>query len=288
MNEAQPQLPETMRPGAVNQLTPAQIAQHGWTVVDSYGAAMDIDKHKLRVDQSYQRDSVKPQKVLELARAWSWIACNSITVGLRDDGTYWVLDGQHRLLAALKRPDITKLPCRVFRVKSTKQEAEAFLRTNTNRKPISALDRHKARLTAEDDISQAIESTLAATGYKLSDNGSSHTVRCATALHAMWRRDPELAEKTWTLVAAIYKGALVKELVLTGLFHVAIKCDQLFETKTIDRLIAIGPEILLTEINRMVAINGRGTPSVYAAAIAQAHNKGQRRGKLTWSAMLED
>src|SRR4051812_44439221 len=101
----------------------SKVEKFGWIIVDKRGVAMDIPKCSLHVDKSYQRDALGSSKILRIAREWSWIACGRLIVGIRPDGSYVVIDGQHRKLAADKRSDIADLPCEVFEVLGPSQEA---------------------------------------------------------------------------------------------------------------------------------------------------------------------
>lgn len=52
----------------------------------------------LRIDPSYQRDVNEP-RIKRMAAAWDDRRADTLTVSARD-GSFYVLDGQHRLLAA--------------------------------------------------------------------------------------------------------------------------------------------------------------------------------------------
>jgi hypothetical protein len=62
------------------------------------------------------------------------------------DGGLYVVDGQHRLAAAVMRGDIPQLPCVVSHFDSAEQEAAAFVALNQQRRPLNALDLFKAAL----------------------------------------------------------------------------------------------------------------------------------------------
>lgn len=119
---------------------------------------------QLQIDPAYQRsiDTGSSQGLIRrIAMQWDWGLCQPLTVAKRDDGSLWVIDGQHRLAAARLRNDIYDLPCVVVSSVSAIDEAAAFVSLNQQRRPLSKLDIFRAALAAQDDeavrILQALE-----------------------------------------------------------------------------------------------------------------------------------
>lgn len=92
-----------------------KIKRYGWKLIDKQGEFMLIEKDELYVDPVYQRSNWNSKKVNDIASAWSWNRCGTLTVAIRDD-KWWIIDGATRKLAADKRSDIKKLPCMVVRI----------------------------------------------------------------------------------------------------------------------------------------------------------------------------
>ena len=111
--------------------TALQVANDG-----EPGELLYLNKNILEIDHSYQRNA-KNARVLKLARRWNWLSCGVLTVAKRS-GRYYVVDGQHRLMAALKRADIDQLPCLVFESSEMREEAVAFRDANKERRPINS------------------------------------------------------------------------------------------------------------------------------------------------------
>lgn len=115
---------------------------------------------ELRLDDSYQRstDNGASQALIrKIANGWDWRMCLPLVVSKRDDGSLWVIDGQHRLAAALLRGDIPFLPCVVGIYGSVADEAAMFVAMNRARKPMNRLDDFHAAIASGD--SEAIEIT---------------------------------------------------------------------------------------------------------------------------------
>ena len=132
-----------------------KIERYGWVVKDTPGVMMLIDKQELRVNHEYQRQLIA-SKVSDMSACWSWVACGTITVGIRDR-VAWVLDGQHRVAAAMRRADITNLPCIVFDLDSVADEAKGFLSTNRLRGQMTSVDHFRAELVAGNAVAKLFD-----------------------------------------------------------------------------------------------------------------------------------
>lgn len=149
MNNPNEEGREMGQPVANGMATPmlSKVERYGWKTAEGMGVMRLIDKRELRVDHVYQRDENNEDKILAMARNWSWLACGALIVGHRS-GLYYVIDGQNRWAASMKRQDIANLPCVVFEVADVADEARGFLAANTLRKGLSSVDRLKPRKVA--------------------------------------------------------------------------------------------------------------------------------------------
>ena len=124
----------------------------------------------LLIDDSYQRsiDTGPSQGLIKrIARNWDWGLCQPLNVDKREDGSLYVIDGQHRLAAARERGDIYDLPCVVIASKSAGDEAAAFVALNQHRRPLSKLDLYKAALEAGETEAVVINNALANAGLSV-------------------------------------------------------------------------------------------------------------------------
>lgn len=62
-----------------------KVEAFGWKMIDAPGRFEMIDKVLLRVDHSYQRDTINNKRVNEIASEWSWVSCGTLTVACRPD-----------------------------------------------------------------------------------------------------------------------------------------------------------------------------------------------------------
>jgi hypothetical protein len=125
---------------------------------------------QLQIDQAYQRSlETGPSQTLirRIAQFWNWDLCQPLVVARRADGGLYVVDGQHRLAAAVLRRDIAQLPCVITSYRNPADEASSFVALNQQRRPLGALDLFKAALVAEDETALAVVAILTRHGLSL-------------------------------------------------------------------------------------------------------------------------
>lgn len=129
----------------------------------------------LLIDATYQRsiDTGPSQKLIRtVARDWDWGLCQPLVVAKREDGSLWVIDGQHRLAAARLRADIYDLPCVVLPSRSADDEAKAFVALNQQRRALTTMDLFKAALLAGNTEAVAIRDAMDAAGLTLANTSN--------------------------------------------------------------------------------------------------------------------
>ena len=254
-----------------------KLSVYKWTADDKPGVLMMIDKGALSVDQSYQRDETH-SKTLEIASAWSWIACGAIIVGMRGEG-FFVIDGQHRVAAAMKRSDIKELPCVVFETEGVKEEAIGFLRSNTNRRPISAVARHKASLASGDEMSDKINAAINAAGLVIAHSANRYPhIKCISLCDKLARQNFESFARALRLASELAApcGAVIHDRLLSGLFEIDRKMDGGISERFRKRILHVKYTAIIDGINRACAFFARGSSKTFAEGILQEVNKGMR------------
>lgn len=126
---------------------------------------------ELNLDDSYQRstDNGASQALIrKIAHGWDWRMCLPLVVSKRDDGTLWVIDGQHRLAAAKLRGDIPFLPCCVAVYGSVADEAAMFVAMNRTRKAMNRLDDFHAAIASGDSEALEIAKLITDAGFTVS------------------------------------------------------------------------------------------------------------------------
>ena len=131
--------------------------------------------HMLAIDPSYQRSIDNPQSqklIVKIARDWDWDLCQPLVVSRRPDGTQWIVDGQHRLAAAVARDDIEQLPCFICNYPDAATEAQRFVDFNRNRKALKPLDLWKAAVAAMEPATMEIVAALDAGGLHICNHSN--------------------------------------------------------------------------------------------------------------------
>jgi hypothetical protein len=261
-----------------------KIDRFNWKSPDLPGALEYIDKAKLMVDSaSYQRN-YSDTRSLEMARAWSWVALGALIVARRPDGSLWVVDGQHRLMAARRRSDVSKLPCVVFEVSDLASEAAGFVRSNTARRAMTMVDRFRAMLVSGDADAIFIRDLLATTGHIIAQGGGTSAgkkVGCAALLLNLSAADKALVSEVWPVIAEIFRARPVHERVVSGVFYIAkVTKGQVLEPMWRAKLLRVGADGLVEACGRASAFYTAGGSKVWATGIVEELNRGQRTNVL--------
>ena len=251
------------------------VTRYNVTVRNAPGEFLMIPKQELEVDAAYQRNRINQRRVDALTRTWDWIACGCLVVALRDDNKWFVVDGQHRKLAADQRGDINELPCLVFETTNRREEAVSFLAINQGRVGVGSLDRYRAQLLSGDKNAYAVESMLKSTGHRAGETASARTVSCVQCLYTLATEDRARFERLWPLLAELHPDGPMTDMVIKGLWTVDKWLDErsVTESPYREKLLVIGGKGLHHEIRREIAVIGQGGSRVAACAIAKYLNK---------------
>lgn len=156
-----------------------------------------IAKQHLRIDARYQRDvSTRRGQALvkKIAAEWRWAHCLPLVVTNNFDGTFNVIDGQHRLSAAGARPDIAALPCYIIATETLQDEAQAFVAYNRDRVQLTALAVYHALVAAKDPTAVGVAKACREAGVvvlvtpKILDACDNNEAQCIGALRTIERR----------------------------------------------------------------------------------------------------
>jgi hypothetical protein len=268
-------------PGGGRRLSKTE--QYGWKLLDDPGEFRQLHKSLLNVDHEYQRTKIHNSRVLAIASAWSWAALGVLVVAVRPDGTFWVLDGQHRKLAADKRADVQHLPCMVFRSESKVKEAFAFLLSTTHRGPVRAIDKFNALVMSQNPVAVAVKELVESSGYRVHPSGPK-TVECVGTLMSAVKLNPDAAGRAWRLAVELFDGAEVTNSIFESLFqlehHLGKKeAGSLTTANNRQALLRLGVPALMRSIQEAMAYHGGGAKSG-AEGIARVLNKGRRTHRL--------
>lgn len=250
---------------------------HGnWDGPEFPGRFLMLPKGDIRVHPRYQRDPT-PSKVKNIAKDWNWIGCGVLTVAYRG-GEYWIVDGQHRMLAAQKVLHITCLPCMVFDTTTASEEAFAFMLLNKNRKPITALDMHKTAVEYKDPVAVFIDGLFTELGIVVTKTASrAGQLKAVGFVTRMAGANKESFERVFRFAVEISNAddIYIQERLMGGLWylHENIDVDGGLENRKLrERLKAVGARRLIDEANKAAAYYSRGGAKVWAKGMLDAIN----------------
>lgn len=269
-----------MRSNETNPRTgKSKVQQYRWELKDKPGELVWLHKTSLRVDHDYQRVG-NQQKALAIAQRWSYTACGVIVVAKRtsDQGMY-VIDGQHRVLAALKREDVQQLPCIVFESDGPKQEAAGFMDANTQRRMPTSQEKWRAQLMRGDQNTVFVNALITQAGRTVSNYAGPTTVRCLTSMLRAAENDREALGRLWPLIVELSIGQPLHERIFDGLMYVETHLpggQSLTEKRWRERVFRITYQGLLDGAQRAATFYSRGGAKVWAIGMLEALNKGCR------------
>jgi len=131
-------------------------------------------------DARYQRptDGNRSARLIaKIEQEFNWSKFAAVVVTDNGDGTYAVLDGQHRVAAALRHPKVFEIPALIMDTETLVEQAEAFLGVNRDRVLTNKPTEHYARLAARDPDAMEINRVC-----KEADVEIARTVRLAQDL----------------------------------------------------------------------------------------------------------
>ena len=149
------------------------------------------------VTEQYQR-ILNMKNVAGIVKNFDPAKLGVLVVSYRADGTYAVLDGQHRL-TALRQLGYDATNCIVLEGMTIQQEADYFRRQNENKQSLRINDTFNASLWAEDAESLRIKALMDKYGFR---HGKSGQPMCICAIGALQRILRRFGDRTLELTLA--------------------------------------------------------------------------------------
>ncbi len=180
-------------------------------------AVQFIAPDRLKVDATYQRslDGRASQKlVAAIAARWDWRLCVPLLVAARGRDLF-IIDGQHRWVAAQERGDIPFLPCAVGQYDSAAEEAALFVAANRRRVAVNRLDLFRAALAGGDPASVTIAALLHAAGLSLGEHASSKSLlpgqvsSTAILYHSLDKKGAEAFGRELAIIGSAFADQLI-------------------------------------------------------------------------------
>jgi hypothetical protein len=228
------------------------------------------------------------QKVLRMQRHWNPRAVGVLQLSMRNDGTFAILDGHHRKVAA-EREGVHGLPARVYIDLSYEEEAELYtLFATVNRQ--SAIDLFRARVEANDPVANDLRRLLQVRDADIALRGPGlNLVQSPTTLERIYRQQGrEFTAQIIDLIADAWnkqpRAWIATNLGGMTAFWARYRKNAKHE-RVIQTMKLTGPERLLAIANEFRTTRQTGQPfEAWAKGLRREYNTGLRTNKLPdWS-----
>lgn len=250
-----------------------------------------ININEMYVDPTYQRNTnsdASKKNLKYLTESFSWANCGALTVCYIDSKKkYAVLDGQHRMTAAMARGDIKELPCLVISNMDIKNQADSFLAINTKCVKISSLAAFHAAVAAGNQDAVAVKDLLDEINITIPNSvvsGSQigpRSCQCVGSLIAMiGKYSKRQIQCALSAIPAAYgeeKGQIRAMLVKTLAEFLRIHPEATEDT-LIQILEDIVPEDLEKDARNYIKINGGTSLAAMIVGLETRYKKICRRG----------
>lgn len=148
---------------------------------------IEMPLNHLRVDtEVYQRTTQKHWK--HICQNWSSDKCDDLIVNYREDGYFYVMDGQHRLQAA-RAKGIESLNCRCFVGLTIKEEAQWYADQNKGTKGLAPFDSYKANIVYGEPIDTAIKDVCSCYKVRVEKTNAPNVLRGLTVTRKLVKAD---------------------------------------------------------------------------------------------------
>lgn len=183
----------------------------------------------LMVDHTVQR-SLDTARAERIANDFDPNALGTFVVSRREDGTYHLIDGQHRhAVVVLLGHEDWELTCEVHTGLTREAEARMFRLLNNSR-PVNVIEKFLVRIQEKDPVAVTISDVLADTGWTVSVSKNNANFCAVSAIEKPFRRAGErgaemvkwvieVVTKSWGFDADGVRGDIVTGLSLVWLRH---------------------------------------------------------------------
>jgi hypothetical protein len=238
----------------------------------------------LFADSSYQRvlDDLRVQRMVD---DFDPTLLGVLEVSDRENGTFAILDGQHRWAVVQDaHPDHAEahLVCQVHRGLTVEDEARVFYEIDVRRKTLSGWDRWKARRGAGDPTVLSIERVVRDADLSVEPSSRDGNVAATVALEKVWRIGGDaLLSSTLTVlrfgfgaVRDAFDGQLIQAaaIVLT-----TYDADELDVQRLIEQLQTIPPRMVKARAQALKEAHRAELARLCAAVMIERYNAGPGR-----------
>lgn len=233
----------------------------------------------VRLDQM----NVNPQAQRALSQAWVDELAKQFDPDLMGfihlsfrDGWYYIIDGQHRQMAAVQYlGSDQQVQCHVYTGLTNQQEAQLFLDLN-KKKAQSPISKYKVSLTAGAPDECDVDRIVRALGITIGSSTQLEEITCITAILAVYRKNgPGALSFALRVIRDAYGYEGFKREVISGLALVTKRYgSQIDEARLTKRLTTAGLVTLKRRGRDLREVSGSPADQCYSCGIVEFYNRG--------------
>lgn len=239
-----------------------------------------VSLSKIKVDPTYQRP-VTLSRIKRYAGTWDDEAAGVVVLSLRANGTYYVVDGLHRVLAA-REAGRTEIRAITYEHMTRSDEARLWRELNDEVSPRSE-DRFRAALAEGQPEAKEILRTAEACGYRIDFHNAGDpttNLRAPARLYKLLRAG--VLESTLLLCKETWPTDLKKTDILAAVGIVlAVNMGTDFDSRrAVERWQTVTPAALNGQANATRGTLGGAVAPNMAAILVRLYNSGLRNHRL--------
>lgn len=238
----------------------------------------DLPVSILIVDVDVQR-RLDLRRVARMVADFQPHALGTITVSRRADGSYHIIDGQHRVMTAREaRGDSFQISSRVFDGLSLHQEAELFRLLNETAKP-SAFDGFRVRVIEGEHVAVHVTDMLKRHGFMLNRGTQDGAFSAVTAAERIYRLDPNALERALGSITHAWgrTSSAVDSRIVDGIGHVWHRYGDAIDGESLAMKLARSgnPDTLVGNARTLAKALSASVTGAMAELVVNIYNKGR-------------
>lgn len=233
-----------------------------------------VNKKDLQIDHSYQRQEIDLKQVETIKAKFKWPNFGVLQIAQRDDGKMYIIDGQHRWLAASAIEKIKQVPCAIYRTETKLEEASVFTVINKQRRAIGAVDTHRTDVSMGEPLAVEIDRLVRDLGLVVKNGKAANAITCIKVVKSHAASDMQAAAEALRIVVQTKNNAKVHSHYFQGLYYL-IKRNGLAKMrhhKVRANLTLKGQDAIMDMINAKRRLTDKPNPYLYASVIAKVAN----------------
>lgn len=257
---------------------------HGQVLSSHPSQVKYLPVDKLRIDRSYYRDASGPTVEQFTRSGFDPVAAGSLTVNKRENGDYYLIDGQHRLFTA-RQCEVDEVRCVVYEGLTYEQEALYFERLNTARHNPTPAHRMKAQIARRYEPAVAVQEAVEDAGFHLSFTNDAKNPAALNAIRALQQMYAFGGKEIVGEVLGIVRDAWPNDphgkeaLVLKAVFMFVSKYRGDYDRdRLVGKLRGVLPQVLRQKGRQIEYTLGSGGPVLNLfRAILELYNEAERK-----------